>query len=318
VEDQAKQSSSLTGEVPIQTVAECINAYRVAVERGDAVNSGRVLEACGRLELDVAEWRQLKPFLEQQGFNTLLEVVTRRLIASEAPAELDPYVTLATQLLRSGKNEKARDVILEYLARFGERPYDPWPVLNTLFSANAYGEALQVARAYLRNSPRNFTYLAMECRCLWSLNQRSTARAKLRALRLLLNTDADEWAWFVAIAQELEERRVSKAAVQTLLALIETGRAVISASTIYLFLKESLFDECQRLVRQAQPENYTKPTELKALFAYAWDFGAYETAARFGARMMEVAPDVDTREKLAQLPAKIAGSRFLAFSSDNL
>ena len=255
----------------------------------------------------LADWQEATAFFEKLRMYARVEVSTRHFISCHRTLSSKPYFRLASMLNISKSFEEARSTVRTALDLFGDQLQDRWEVVNLLYAAMGFEDCLHVVLGHLRSCPTDFPYRAMECRALWNLGEHRIARKKLRRMRSLLGDDSSEWTWFVAIAKEFDDFSSAKRITGQLAEKLQSEFSIVTRSAFSLISGAGYVTECRHILREMQPESCV-PDELEFFFDTAIQYGAIDTAIRFGKYIMSTTPNADVRERLKSLVASV--SRF--------
>lgn len=292
----------LTDDPAVRTVKEVIAACSLALEEHDTLNT--VIEsAC--LESDQfrneADWEEILGFCRRHDFDGRIEVLTRSLINSGRVSSSRPYIVLATLLAKSGRKTEARAVVDEYRLVTARFPASQWDLVSLLFSVDDFARCLDEARKAIRENGESFAFLLMEVRALWALNDVRNGRIKLKALSQLASGDPGNLVWYASVTTDLGERGLLKAAVLTLMKMIENGSAKLSEGAVHALQRAGYAAELYALVRTANPARYQTLAELEYVFELAKHHGAYAAAKNFGAAILATAPDHQLAPEIEKL-----------------
>lgn len=265
-------------------------------------------------QLTLADWQAIRDLLQKHKLNDDLERITKSFITASAPTVVEPYLTIASLLIRSGYGHEGYNVILKYVHEVGDLPHNRIAIISTLFNAGHYKACLEILESALKVEPLNFTLRAYETRCLWRVGRLKDARRKHAASKALLGAEISNWTSFMAIAREIGEIRLARAIGEELVIFLESSGKVVSKGAIVQLTDAGLPSCSQRLIGNAKPEDYHDTSDLTFFFNSALEFGLLQVALRFGQRIMQVAPDERIGVRLKQIPAQLNALQMLNLS----
>jgi hypothetical protein len=167
----------------LPSVSDTIADYNTAIEADDRVVASRMLEALeDAAYANEADWHVTSNFLQRNGLNARLEIVTKILIRTIRPQSARPYLLLANLTAGAGRLDEARSFMTQYREFFGDIPAERWDVLNAYFVVEDYPRCLEVTEIGLAETPNNLPWyrrwkLAVVCQYRYR-DPRAGSRAK--------------------------------------------------------------------------------------------------------------------------------------------
>jgi tetratricopeptide (TPR) repeat protein len=272
----------------LPSVSDTIADYNTAIEADDRVVASRMLEALeDAAYANEADWHVTSNFLQRNGLNARLEIVTKILIRTIRPQSARPYLLLANLTAGAGRLDEARSFMTQYREFFGDIPAERWDVLNAYFVVEDYPRCLEVTEIGLAETPNNLSLLFMQIRTLWKLKKAHLAKEKFKIAGGHLGIAAGNWLWYANIATEIQEPDRAQKTLEKLIEMIAAGKSIINKDVAHVLNQPKQKDTLNRLLSLSKPESYNSIEERLFLFELAHSRGVYKTAEIFGRAILE-------------------------------